>query len=195
MKTITTIFIILFIAAGSSGVNSQSKLKESKFSIAVQGGTFIPTGNASDAYNTGFNAGIEAGYLIKKNIEIYLNANYNFIGYKSSLISSAAPSIFDASLGGRYYFGRSSSNKFFGEIGAGLYMFKTSSYDINTTVRTISNIDPKTGDTTYAYTTTTQTTPSSSSSNFGINAGFGDSYAMTLAEWRHRCRRPETLPS
>lgn len=176
MKLLTSLLITVLIAAGFTNVNAQSKLKEKKFSIAVQGGTFIPMGNAADAYNTGFNGGIELGYLVKKNFEVYLNANYNFIGYKSSLVSSATPSIFDASLGGRYYFGNSSSNKFFGEAAVGLYMFRTSSFDINTTTRSISHIDPETHDTTYTTITSTQTVPSASASDFGFNVGIGDSY-------------------
>lgn len=178
MNTVTIFLTAVLLTFALGSISAQSKLKQSKFSVALQGGTFIPMGNASDAYNTGYNAGIELGYLTNKNFEVFINADYNFIGYKSTILTNATPSIFDASVGGRYYFGNNSSNKFFGELGAGLYMFKTSSYSINTTIQ-VPHIDPETHDTTYTTATSTQTVPSSTASDFGVNAGIGDSYSIS----------------
>ena len=170
MKTFTAILIALFFI--TAAVNSQTRLQQKKFSISVQGGGFVPMGNASDAYNTGGNFGIGFNYRIKKNIELYAEGNYNFINYKSTGVFDGSPSIIDASIGGRYFLG-SGKYKTFVEGGAGLYAFKSPGFTY-TTYTTVPHIDPETGDTTFTTTSASATTSSQTSVNFGVNAGLGE---------------------
>lgn len=170
MKTITSLFIILILVTFS--VNSQTRLQEKKFSMSVQGGGFLPMGNASDAYNTGGNFGIGFNYKIKQNIELYAEGNYNFINYKSNGVFDGSPSIIDAGIGGRFFFGKSKYKTFI-EGGVGIYDFKSPGFTYTTYV-TVPHIDPETHDTTYTTQSSSATTDGSSSINFGIQAGIGE---------------------
>ena len=179
MKVIFSAVLALSLLLGFTNSYSQSKYKTKKFSASVQAGSFIPFGDASDVYKTGFNTGFDLGYKVKSNIEVFLTLNYNFLKFKSSIMSDATPHILDVSIGSRYFFGAKSKNRFFGEAGLGLYSMGVSSYSTKTTT-SIPIIDPKSGDTTgFTTTTTTQSIPSASSSDFGINAGVGDLYQVS----------------
>src|SRR5438132_13690972 len=147
MKTITIIITAILLSGTLVSVNAQSKLKQNKFSVSIQGGTFLPMGNASDAYNMGGNIGLGLNYKLKSNIEIYAEANYNFIGYKSATGFDGSPSILYAGIGGRFFFGQSKYKTFI-EGGAGIYMFKTPAFTFTSYITHI-HIDPETGDTTF----------------------------------------------
>ena len=175
MKTITAIFLVLFVTAGFSNLQSQTILKPSKFSISVQGGGFLPMSDASDIYNTGGIAGIGLNYKAKKNIEVYLDADYNFINYKSTGVFDGSPSIFDIKAGGRFFFGNGKYRTFV-EGGPGIYMFKTPSLTYTTSQITGIQIDPKTHDTTYTYSDVNTTIPSQTTTKFGIHAGLGETF-------------------
>jgi len=178
MKVIFSAVLTFSLLFGFTNLYSQSKYKTKKFNASVQAGSFIPFGDAADAYKMGFNTGFDFGYKVKSNVDVFLNLNYNFLSFKSSVLTNATPHILEVTLGSRYYFGAKSKNQFFGEAGLGLYSFGASSYSAKTTIL-VPVIDPKTGDTTYTSSTTTRNFPSSSSSDFGINAGFGDLYQVS----------------
>jgi len=164
--------IILILAVCFTGITAQTKLKVSKFSVSVQGGGFLPIGDASDAYKTGGNFGLGLNYKVKKNLELYAEGNYNFITYKSSTVYDGNPSIIDFKAGARYFFGTGKYQTFV-EGGAGIYMFKSPSFTYNT-YDTIIHIDPKSQDTTYTINTVSTKSESQTSTKFGIHAGIGE---------------------
>jgi hypothetical protein len=170
MKNITLLLTVVLLTASFTALQAQSKFKQSKFSISIQGGAFLPMGDLAKEYNIGGNAGLGLNYKVKPNIEIYAEGNYNFMGYKTSsdygYVGSynGKPSIFDGGIGVRFFFGQSKF-KTFVEGGAGIYMFNTPSMTY-----TLYFINVKTGDTTYY----TFTDASRNSTNFGLHAGLGE---------------------
>lgn len=174
MKYILITITVFAFMLSSISSQAQSKLTYKKFSVSVQGGAFLPMGDASNAYNTGGNIGLGVNYKIKKNIELYAEGNYNFINYKTDPGFSGSPSIIDIKAGGRFFFG-SGNYQTFVEGGAGIYMFSTPSYTYTTYITHI-HIDPKTHDTTYTSDPLSNTVTSQTTTKFGVHAGLGESF-------------------
>ena len=177
MKKIALLLIAVFFITSFTDLQAQSKLKQSKFSISIQGGAFLPVGDESDEYNIGGNAGLGLNYKFNSTIEIYAEGNHNFTGYKPLTYYGAPPtnyngkpSIFDMGIGTRFIFGQSKF-KTFVEGGVGMYMFY---YPAST--YTFSYIDPKTGNTIYS----TFTVESYNDEFLGTHVGLGEMFNVSI---------------
>lgn len=175
VKKLTLLLTVVLLTTSFTELQAQSKVKQSKFSISIQGGAFLPMGDLSNQYKIGGNVGLGFNYKVKPNLEIYAEGNYNFTGYKTSTGYSyygtldGKPSISDESIGIRFFFGQSKF-KTFVEGGVGIIMFN---YPAST--YTLSFIDFQTGDTIYS----TFTQPSSNVMNFGTHVGLGEIFSVT----------------
>jgi hypothetical protein len=172
MKNILIAILFLATMLGTVSTQSQSKPVSKKLSLTVQGGAFIPLGDAAGVYKTGGNFGLGVNYKVRSNIELYAEGNYNFLSLKTGTGFDGSPSIIDIKAGGRFSFGTGKYRTFV-EGGAGIYMFKTPGYTYTTYVPHI-HIDPKTQDTTYTYDPVNTTAESQTTSKFGIHAGIGE---------------------
>jgi hypothetical protein len=172
------LFTILFLAAaiGTTNLQAQSKISSKKLSFMVQGGVFLPMGDASDLYKSGGNFGLGVNYKVRSNIELYAEGNYNFTSYKGNLAFDGSPSIIDIKAGGRFFFGTGKYQTFI-EGGGGIYMFKSPGYSYTTYVTNI-HIDPKTQDTTYTTDPVNNVSQSETKTYFGIHAGVGETFKI-----------------
>jgi hypothetical protein len=176
MKKLTLLLIAVLLTTSFTKLQAQSKFKQSKFSISIQGGAFLPVGDESDEYNIGGNIGLGLNYKFNSTIEIYAEGNHNFSKnkiitkyYGVTISYNGKPSIFDAGIGVRFIFGQSRFKTFI-EVGPGIYIF-----NISASTFTYYFYNPKSGETTY----NTYTNESHNYSNVGTHIGLGEMFNVS----------------
>lgn len=97
------------------------------FTLSPIGGAIFPLSELGNSYKAGFNAGLDAGMRLNKEVSIYGKMGY----YNLSANTPGAPnsSYIEISAGPRYYFSSPKlKSNFFLESGVGAYIFSQDAY-------------------------------------------------------------------
>jgi len=118
MKIITSLLLIIT----TIGINSQSKkpTHSDYWAIGVNAGIMFPLGDMKKSYNRSANIGLELNYNRSRNFALILEGRLNFLSSNDTNIVGST-SYVEATAGGRYYIGKSTS-RFFIEAETGLYI-------------------------------------------------------------------------
>jgi opacity protein-like surface antigen len=126
---------------------------QSKISLGVNGGLALPGGTMSDLYETGYGGGINAGYDLSPDVQLFLGVNYyshkfnndvfndlyDFFGVTEKPSVDATLSVIPVYVGARYFFAKSGFNPYAeAKIGMHFMSLKAASVKIGTETINVS---------------------------------------------------------
>jgi hypothetical protein len=155
-KLIIALLVVTFITSNITEAQTTTATTKKDiypvFSMTPVVGVQFPVGTLNDTYRASFNGGLDFNMKVNKETSFFFKAGYYDLPIKTELQGQSVNYI-EITAGPRYIFsGQNIKAQFFLEAGAGVYIFNMKEYT-----------NP----------TTNVMTPSSSSINFGANAGPG----------------------
>lgn len=155
-KIFTLVFVLLMVALLSSNI-TEAQTKKAQypiFAISPTGGVQFPIGSLNDIYGASFNFGAEVAMKVNKETSFYIKGGYYNMPIKDGYLGPNS-SVIEITAGPRYTFKAPNLKaRFFLEGGMGVYMWTNKEY-------------------TYTVGTVTTTLPSTTKTEFGVNAGSG----------------------
>lgn len=124
------LFIAIILFVNAAGLLSQTKPVHSEYwTIGINAGIMFPLGDLKNSFKNSGNIGLELDYHRSRNFAFILEGRLNFLSSNDTNIIGTS-SYVEATLGGKYYIGKSSS-RFFLEAETGIYINDYSFIQLN----------------------------------------------------------------
>jgi hypothetical protein len=152
-KVFSLVLGLLMMALFISNVSEAQtkKVQYPLFSVTPLVGVQFPVGSLNDSYATSYNLGLDLALKVNKETSFYLKGGYYNMPRKTDVSVGPDASMIEITAGPRYTFASPKVKaQFFLEAGLGAYIFKSKE-----------------------YTSTGIVIPSTSKTEFGVNAGPG----------------------